>query len=108
LRQVGETVESFGGVEPVTLRLLDVSLETLDTFTGEDADPQEIMEILSCSLPVAHARQRRWGNRRCCVRSSSSCRRPTPTLSQGTWTTTTRHRMSAMALALSGLGSWPP
>ena len=43
--QVGETVESFGGVEPVPLRLLDVSLETLDTFTGQVADPQEIMEF---------------------------------------------------------------
>jgi len=32
------------------------------------------------------------GNRWCCVRSSSSSRRPTPTLSQGIWATTTRHR----------------
>lgn len=47
LLPVGETVEIFGGVEPVPLQLLDVTLETLDTFTGKDADPQEMMEILS-------------------------------------------------------------
>ena len=58
--QVGETVESFGGVEPVPLRLLDVSLGTLDTFAGQVAGPARDHGNSVVSLPAAHARQRRW------------------------------------------------
>ncbi len=47
LLPVGETVEIFGGVEPVPLHLLDWTLAQLDRLTGEDADPHGMMELLS-------------------------------------------------------------
>ena len=47
LLPVGDTVEIFGGVEPVPLHLLDWSLQALDGQTGEDADPHRMMEMLS-------------------------------------------------------------
>lgn len=47
LLPVGDTVEIFGGVEPVPLHLLDWSLQVLDGQTGEDADPRRMMAMLS-------------------------------------------------------------
>ena len=47
LLPVGDTVEIFGGVEPVPLYLLDWTLEALDGRTGEDPDPHRMMEMLS-------------------------------------------------------------
>jgi hypothetical protein len=47
LLPVGDTVEIFGGVEPVPLHLLDWSLQALDGQNGDDADPHRMMEMLS-------------------------------------------------------------
>ena len=104
--QVGETVDSFGGVEPVRLRLLDVSLETLDTFTGQVADPQEIMEI--CRFASRRPRIANGdGNRWCCVRVEFEFPQADTDSLAGDLGDHDAPP-GAMALALSGLGSWPP
>ena len=79
------------------------------TDWAKDADPQKIIEILSFRFRAPTLAN---GDGEPLVRCSVEFELPqadtTPTLSQGIWATTTGRRMSAMALALSGLGSWPP